>query len=73
MNEFTLTNITFSVRVTNLCNLYKYYGIVTYSSISTLLGLFLAVSNLTPDIYGTTIYFEIVMKFIVIGQFGRSF
>ena len=57
MNTFPFTNITSSLTVTNVYNLYKYSGVVRYSSMFTLLDFCLNVFPLTPYKYDPKIYF----------------
>ena len=57
MNTFPFTNITSSLTVTNVYNLYKYSGVVRYSSMFTLLDFCLTVFPLTPYKYDPKIYF----------------
>ena len=68
MNKFPLTNITPAMR--KHVQFLKSSGIFTYSSVSTLLGLFLVVFTLTPDRSVPNIEFAVVMSCVVIGQFG---
>ena len=71
MKKIPLKKITSFVSVTNLCNLYKYSGIVMYYSMCTLIGLCLTIFLLTSDNYSTKIDFALVISFILIGQVLR--
>ena len=67
MNKSLLKNIISAACVTNVCNFYKYYGIIIYSSLPTLLGLCLTVFILKPAKSGPKIDIVLVMSLIVIG------
>ena len=73
MISFPMTNIISDMSVINLCSLYKYSVIFMYSSVSTLIGLFLTVFPLIVSSSVPQIYFTQLMSCVLIGQFCRIF
>ena len=63
-NAFLFTNITSNASIKKLCTLYKSFGIITYYSVSTLLGSCLITLPLTHAksskncLYGSDVFYN---------------